>query len=34
MFSLLRKMFGFHLMLTPVDPRENGYQNSHLVFLM
>ena len=27
-------MFGFQLMLTPVDPKENGYQNPHLWFLM
>ena len=27
-------MFEFHLMLTPVDPKENGYQNSHLLYLM
>ena len=28
------KMFGCLLKLTPKDPKENGYQNSHLVFLM
>ena len=27
-------MFGFLTKLTPKDPKENGYQNPHLVFLM
>ena len=27
-------IFGLHLMLTPVDPKENGYQNPHLLCLM
>ena len=27
-------MFGFLTMLTLKDPKENGYQNPHLVFLM
>ena len=27
-------MFGFHMILSPVDPKENGYQNPHLLCLM
>ena len=27
-------MFGFQIMLTPVDPKENGYQNPYLLCLM
>ena len=27
-------MFGFLIRLTLMDPKENGYQNSHLVLLI
>ena len=27
-------MFGFLIRLTPKDPKENRYENTHLLFLM
>ena len=32
--NFINKNFGFLMMLTPVDPKENGYQNPHLMCLM
>ena len=31
---LLIKMLGFQIMLTLVDPKENGYQNPHFLCMM
>ena len=32
--NFANKIFGFLMMLTPVDPKRNGYQYCHLLYLM